>query len=188
MDRSYLPPPPRLEALDLPLTMLPPPPPAPLVEAYRRSDDVLLTPELRSAFRGYSRDDVHRALDAMRKRIVMMRADLERAQAFATLADEIVTRARHTSAEMLADATIEANQTVADAQVLAQQLLDETQQKCQDAARRGISAAFEMAGMLGYTDTRQDRFDNQFEQDAFDRFFEGDALEPDVARAWMVAS
>ena len=42
--------------------------------------------------------------------------------------------------------------------------------------------------MLGYTDTRQDRFDNQFEQDAFDRFFEGDAVEPDVARAWMVAS
>jgi hypothetical protein len=188
MDPSSLPPPPKIEAVELPLTMLPPPPVAPLVEAYRRSDDVLLTPELRSAFRGYNRDDVHRALDSMRKRIVLMRADLERAQAFAALADEIVTQARLTSAEMLADATLEANRTVADAQALSQQLLDETQQKCQDAARRGISAAFEMAGMLGYTDTRQDRLDNAFEQDAFDRFFGGDDVEADAARAWMVAS
>lgn len=168
--------------------MLPPPPPAPLVEAYRRGDDVLLTPQLRSAIVGYNREDVHRALDAMRKRIVMMRADLERAQAFAVLADEIVTKARLTVAEMLADATIEANRTMFDADVASRRLLDETQKKCQNAARRGIAAAFEMAGMLGYTDTRQDRFDNQLEQDAFDRFFEGDDLDPDVARAWMAAS
>jgi hypothetical protein len=181
-------PPPPPHAVEISLALLPPPPPAPLVEAYRRSDDVLLTPQLRSAVVGYNREDVHRALDAMRKRIVMMRADLERAQAFAVLADEIVTQARLTAAEMLADASIEANRTMVDAEIASRQLLDETQKTCQNAARRGIAAAFEMAGMLGYTDTKQDRFDNQLEQDAFDRFFEGDDLDPDVARSWMVAS
>jgi len=154
--------------------------------AYLESDTVLLTPNLRVSLRGYNRADVERALDGMRKRIVMMRADLERAQSAQKAADEIVTQARLTAAEMLADAAIEANRMLDDASNTSQELLDDTQRRCQQAARRGISAAFEMAGMLGYTDTRRERFDDGEEQEVFDDFFAGDETSTD--REWMVAS
>lgn len=166
----------KIAAVTPPPPVLPPPPSANAVEAYLVSDDALLTPHMRRAFRGYHRGDVHASVDAMRQRIVGLRADLERAQAVQKQADEIVN-----------DAQVAATRMLTDAQANAEELLEETQQRCQLAARRGIAASFEMAGILGYSDSRSETVDNQAEQDAFDRFFDGDTGE-DSDRTWMVAS
>lgn len=173
-------------------------------EAYVLEDEFLLRPHLRSAVRGYSRDDVHKLSDAMRRRIVELRAQLEKQRQVQMHAYEFVTAAENRAEEILTDAVIQANATVAEANATAEKLLADTKRTCDRAAQHGIRSAFEMANLLGYEPgkphelmgaigqvQRPENVDNfesgPEEQHAFDQFFAVED-EDSKARRWMATS
>lgn len=147
-----------------------------MTPAFLDSDQQLLNPVLRRLGPAYRRNDVELAIAGLRRRVVELRAQLQLSQTAQAEADAIVTSARLQAAEIMADANIAADR-----------LLVETQKKCQHAARHGIQAAFEMAGALGYRDTKATRVEMDAEEEAFERFF-SEFIEEDPAREWMIAS
>jgi len=190
----------------------PPPPPASRTTttfdappvAYLASDDSLLSARYRSAGRGYNRDDVHRAGDAMRHRIVELRAQLERQRQVQLRAHVVVASAEERAQEILTAAIVQANALVANANVTAERLLTETKATCDRATQHGVRSAFEMANLLGYEPGEPHELMGAIgqtqrpgklgindvepdEQQAFDEFFDV-ADEDSKALRWMTAS
>ena len=192
----------------------PPPPPPPASRstatfdappaAYLASDDSLLSARYRSAGRGYNRDDVHRAGDAMRHRIVELRAQLERQRQVQLRAHVVVASAEERAQQVLDAAIAQANAVVTNANITAEKLLAETKHACDRATQHGVRSAFEMANLLGYEPGEphelmgaigQTRRSGKLgihdgepdEQQAFDEFFNV-ADEDSKALRWMTAS